>query len=390
MIMQQIDDLMSYAVRRRPAELQELRSRGIKIIGFPPGAFLPEELVHAAGAVPVCLFHGGDPEAVAASTAFVPRYIDTFCRSQIGYWALGEDPYYQLIDLFVSPLTDNNERTIADCFDFYTGIDVFRFGVPHDNSDDSSLQYYLYGLQQLRAKLEAFTGNRISDDKLTEAIILYNNIRSSLAEISAMRKTGPVPLSGRQFLTLNHVSYLLDPHQCAAAFQAIIPALKQEKAVARPPRLMLIGSTLAFGDYKVLNLIEESGAEVVIEESLEGLRRYSNNVSTAGQPLEALAETYFSKNLAPAYFPHSYNSFDHYEKLIGEYHVDGVVWYQLMYRESYDMQSFSLARRLKRLGVPMLKLQSDYDAFETGQFRTRISTFVEILRSQPVKTEIER
>jgi benzoyl-CoA reductase/2-hydroxyglutaryl-CoA dehydratase subunit BcrC/BadD/HgdB len=388
--MQHIDGLVSYAARQRPAELQELRSRGIKIIGFPPGAFLPEELIYAAGAVPVCLFHGGDPEAVAASAAFVPRYIDTFCRSQIGYWSLGEDPYYHLIDLFVAPLTDNNERTIADCFDFYTGIEVFRFGVPHDNSDDSSLQYYLHGLKQLEAKLEDFTGNKISDAKLKEAIRLYNGIRGLLREISAMRKTGPVPLSGRQFIELNHVSYLLDPLQTAASLSEISSNLKQEKGIEKSPRLLFIASTLAFGDYKVLHVIEETGAEVVIEESLEGLRRYWHDVSTDGDPLEALADTYFSKGLAPAYFSHSYDTFNHYEKLIDDYKVDGVVWYQLMYRETYDMQSFSFARKLKKLGIPMLKLQSDYDAFETGQFRTRIGAFIEILRSKPVNTIAER
>jgi benzoyl-CoA reductase/2-hydroxyglutaryl-CoA dehydratase subunit BcrC/BadD/HgdB len=388
--MQHIDDLMSHAVRRRPAELQGLRSRGTKIIGFPPGAFLPEELIYAAGAVPVCLFHGGDPEAVAASAAFVPRYIDTFCRSQIGYWSLGEDPYYHSVDLFVSPLTDNNERTIADCFDFYTGIEVFRFGVPHDNSDGSSLQYYLYGLKQLKARLEDFTGNRITGDKLKEAIRLYNGIRASLREISAMRKTGAVPLSGRQFITLNHVSYLLDPLQTAASLVEISSSLKQEKGTEKSPRLLFIASTLAFGDYKVLHLIEETGAEVVIEESLEGLRDCRHDVPTDGDPLEALAAKYFGKSLAPAYFSHSYGIFNHYQKLIDDYKVDGVIWYQLMYRETYDMQSFSFSRRLKKLGIPMLKLQSDYDAFETGQFRTRIGAFIEILRSKPVNTVAER
>lgn len=388
--MKQIDDLMSYAARQRPAELKALRSSGKKVIGFPPGAFLPEELIHAAGAVPVCLFHGGDPEAVAASTAYLPRYIDTFCRSQIGYWSLGEDPYYRLVDLFISPLTDNNERAIADCYDFYAGMEVFRFGVPHDNSDSSTLQYYLYGLQQVKKRLEEFTGNRISDDNLRESIRLYNSIRASLREISALRRSAAVPLSGRQFIMLNHVSYLLDPLQIDAILKDILAVLRQEQGKERSPRLLLIGATLAFGDYKVLNLIEEAGAEIVIEESFEGLRRYWTDVSTEGGPLEALADAYFSRALPPAWFPNSYSSFDHYLKLIEDYRADGVVWYQLMYRETIDMQSFSLARRLKQLGIPMLKLQSDYDAFETGQFRTRIGAFVEILRNKPAGAGIER
>jgi len=51
--------LAEYALNR-PAELVKLRARGTKVIGYLAGDFIPEELIYAAGAVPVCLLHGGD------------------------------------------------------------------------------------------------------------------------------------------------------------------------------------------------------------------------------------------------------------------------------------------------------------------------------------------
>lgn len=380
--MEQVNALMSHVASKRPSELRELKRSGIKVVGYPPGGFLPQEIICASGAVPVCLFHGGDPEAVAASAAFIPRYIDTFCRSQIGYWALGEDPYYQLVDLFAAPLTDNNERAIADCFDFYTDIKVFRFGVPHQNSDNSAFEYYLNGLKRLRLRLEELTGNVISDDKLKEAIQLYNSIRGSLRNISTLRKSGQPPLSGREFIMLNHVTHLLEPRYMAHQLEGIYTQLKGEKGASRFPRLLLAASSLAFGDYKLLNLLEEAGAGIVIEEITEGMMPFWDEVSLDGDPLLALAETYFKKRVPPAYFCPSYSRLEYIEKLARDYKVDGAVWYQLMYREAYDIQSFPFARRMKNSGLPVLKLQSDYDAFETGQFRTRINAFVELISAK--------
>ena len=68
-------------------------------------------------------------------------------------------------------------------------------------------------------------------------------------------------------------------------------------------------------------------------------------------------------------------------KLAKEFEVQGVVWYQLMYRDSYDIESSYFPEVLKReTGLSMLKIASDYDAAETGPFRTRVEAFVEALR----------
>ncbi|MEE9400975.1 MAG: 2-hydroxyacyl-CoA dehydratase family protein, partial [Dehalococcoidia bacterium] len=64
------------------------------------------------------------------------------------------------------------------------------------------------------------------------------------------------------------------------------------------------------------------------------------------------------------------------------FNVDGIIWYQLMYRSSYDIQAYYFERILKNaLGIPMLKLESDYDVSERGPFRTRIETFIEIIKA---------
>ena len=376
--MKKLTDHMS----TRLTELTRLREKGTKLIGYAPGGYMPEELVYACGAVPVGLIRGGDPEPVAESAAYVPRFIDTFCRSQIGYRMLGEEPLYQMLDLLIVPITDHNIKTIADCFNFFANDNVFRFGVPHQK-DEHAFEYYLAGLHSLKNKLEEFTGNKIEDGRLREAIDLCNRMRGILKEISLLRKSQQSPITGYEFVRLNHASFIADKPVFIDALESIHQELREKPPPGpKGPRLLLTGSTMAMGDYKVLEMTQEAGASIVVEEFAEGMRHYWENVKVNGDLMEALADRYFRRREPPAWFRPSRERLDYVIELARDFNVDGIIWYQLMYRSSYDIQSFYFEKILKReLDIPMLKIESDYDVSEKGPLRTRIETFVEIIKA---------
>ncbi len=366
----------------RLIELTHMQGKGTKLIGYTPGGYMPEELVYACGAVPVGLIRGGDPEPVAESAAYVPRFIDTFCRAQIGYRMLGEEPLYQMIDLLVVPVTDHNIKAIADCFNFFADANVFRFGVPHQK-DEHAFEYYLAGLHKLKEKLEEFTGNKIEDGRLREAIDLCNKMRGLLREISLLRLSEQPPITGQEFVRLNHASFIADKTVLISVLESIYEELKKRPTASpKGPRILLTGSTLAMGDYKVLDMTEETGAAIVVEEFAEGIRHYWENVQVNGDLMEALADRYFRRRMPPAWFRPSRERLDYLIELAKDFNVDGIIWYQLMYRSSYDIQSFYFEKILKKaLDIPMLKIESDYDVSERGPLRTRIETFVEIIKA---------
>jgi benzoyl-CoA reductase/2-hydroxyglutaryl-CoA dehydratase subunit BcrC/BadD/HgdB len=366
----------------RLTELRRMRQKGTKLIGYVPGGYMPEELVYACGAVPVGLIRGGDPEPVAESAAYVPRFIDTFCRSQIGYRMLGEEPLYQMLDLLIVPVTDHNIKTIADCFNFFANDNVFRYGVPHQK-DEHAFEYYLAGINSLKNKLEEFTGNRIENERLREAIDLCNRMRGLLKEISLLRKSEQPPITSYEFVKLNHASFIADKTVFIEILESILQELRDRPpSSSKGPRILLTGSTLAMGDYKVLEMTEGAGASIVIEEFAEGVRHYWENVHVNGDLMEALADRYFRRREPPAWFRPSRERLDYLIGMASDFKVDGIIWYQLMYRSSYDIQAFYFEKILRKaLDIPMLKIESDYDVSEKGPLRTRIETFVEIIKA---------
>jgi len=148
-------------------------------------------------------------------------------------------------------------------------------------------------------------------------------------------------------------------------------------------RVLLIGSALAQGDYQILKMIEDAGAIIAVEHVGEGMRQYWKTVDVDGDPMKMIAERYFMKRVPPAWFRPGTERQEFVVELAKDFKVDGVIWYQLMNRESDDFESYWYPEILKaRANLPMLKLVSDYDPGEKGAFNTRIETFMEMIRGK--------
>jgi benzoyl-CoA reductase/2-hydroxyglutaryl-CoA dehydratase subunit BcrC/BadD/HgdB len=87
------------------------------------------------------------------------------------------------------------------------------------------------------------------------------------------------------------------------------------------------------------------------------------------------------RRVPPAWFRPGKERLEFLVQLATDFNVTGVIWYQLMYRESYKLESFYFPDILKReTGLPMLTVESDYEPEETGVLRTRIEAFLETIR----------
>ncbi len=374
---------MSTHTANRPEELLKAKEQGAKIVGYFPGEYVPEELVYAAGAIPIALIHGGDLKAVDAALTSTTRFNCAFSKALYGEKVLKRQPHYDLVDLVAVPTACPHLRVSADLWEFHTGANVFRIGVPLEYESERELGYYIEMLRSFKEKLEQLTGNRITEEKLSEAITLYNRMRELLKEISLMRKAPSPPLTGLDFIKLNHASLYLDPVAMVELLSSLSQDLKGRQAKSsgeESPRLILTGPNMAYGDYKIPGLIEECGGSVVAEEFYEGLRHYWENVTLDGDLIQALAVRYLQKNLPSAIMrPSAKKRANFLIQLAKEFEAAGLVWYQLKFCEAFDSESYTTARTAQEQGLPMFTVESEYDVYDRGQLKVRLETFVYML-----------
>ncbi len=379
--MESLDRLDSH-LKTRLHDFLKAKEQGRKIIGYLAGGYLPEELVLACDAIPICFIQAGDNAVLRGAGAYICRWFDPFWRSQIGYLTSGKDPYYTIADLIAIPITDNHVRAFSNTAGCYTpDVESFVFGVPHVK-DKMALNYYLQGIGRLKIKLEEFTGVEITDSRIRRSIELCNRERELFREISMMRKSEKFALTSKDFVALNHGSFLADKETMIDILESFIKEVKNSPPISNNgPRILLTGSTLAQGDSKVMDIIEDTGGLIIMEEFAEGIRPYWGEVKIEGDLMVNLAESYFMDRVCPGWFRPGTERLDFLVKLARDYNAEGVIWYQLMYRESYKVESYFFPGILKKeTGLPMLVVESEYDAKETGPMKTRIETFMETAR----------
>lgn len=367
----------------RPAQLREAKKHGVKIVGFFPGNYVPEEIIYASGALPICLADGGSSEAADAAMTEVPNLICPFARAQIGERLLKTNPYYSMIDMLIAPITCQHLKKAAEIWEYHADIEIFKLGIPHQYDADFGLEYYADRLRALRDRLQAFTGNEVTDEKLSEAIGLYNRMRALLRKISLLRRTSHPPIRSSEFVKLNHASFYADPASMVEILEAVYEETRHKQQVTNlnAPRLLLLGPNVAYGDYKVLELVEAGGGEIVAEELCEGMRYYWQDIENKGDLLQSLATGYLRDRLPCAFMRNSAKKrLEFTLKLIEDFDVSGVIWYELLYCETYDSESYFFSRKMAERNIPMLILESDYGSADTGQLKTRIEAFIEIVK----------
>jgi benzoyl-CoA reductase/2-hydroxyglutaryl-CoA dehydratase subunit BcrC/BadD/HgdB len=370
-------------LRDRPEQLREMKKNGVKVIGYFPGNYVPEEIIYASGAVPLCLIHGGSPHTADAALSVVPQVICPFARAQIGERLLKENPYYSMIDMLVAPVTCQHLKKVAEVWEYEGGLEIFKLGIPHQHYNDFELEYFVGRLRALKDRLQAFTGNEITSEKIVGAIDLYNRMRSLLRKISLIRQTSPSLLSALDFVKLNHASFYADPAFMVEVMDSIYQELKAKQTAAETdaPRILLLGPNIGYGDYMVLELVKTAGGEIVIEELCEGIRYYWHEIENKGDLFQSLARGYLVDRVPCAFMRYSSQKrLDFALKLVQDFKVSGIIWYELLCCETYDSESYFFAHKMGERNIPVLILESDYSTAATGQLKTRIEAFIEIVK----------
>ena len=377
-----LDFVLSEVHGLRIQELLEAKAGGRKIIGAFC-VFVPEELVLAADGVCVGLCAGAEIGTEAAEK-ILPRNTCALIKSFVGFKLARLCPYLESCDLVVGETTCDGKKKAYEIFGEYAPVYVLE--IPQmKNACDRDL--WRAEIVRLKDKMEEISGQTITPAKLKEAIKLVNARRRVLQRLNQLRAAVPAPISGRDVLLINQISFYDDPVRFTAKIGELCDELEAKVkagegvAPAGTPRLMLSGCPMAVPNWKVPFLIESSGAVVVGEESCIGTRNTRDLVDESGETLEAMLDALVERyaRIDCACFTPNTERLEHIVDMARDLKVDGVIHYGLSFCQPYAIESFKVSQTLEAAGIPMLAIETDYSMEDVGQLKTRVEAFLEML-----------
>jgi benzoyl-CoA reductase/2-hydroxyglutaryl-CoA dehydratase subunit BcrC/BadD/HgdB len=367
----------------RVKELREHAKNGGKVVATYC-VFVPEEIVWAAGAIPVGLC-AGTQFSIPMAESVLPRNTCALIKSSFGFKLGRICPYVQASHLIVGETTCDGKKKMFEILNEYQPVYVME--VPNKKTAESR-RLWLAEVKAFKDRIEKLTGHKITVGNLKQAIEMVNARRRALQRLYNLRKNSPVPIRGKDALLATQVSFYDDVKRDTQMLNALCDELDKRVAAgegvapASALRILISGSPMAIPNWKMHHLIESAGAVVVCEESCTGTRMFSDLVETApatlaGQ-LKAIADRYM--NIHCACFTPNEERLDDIVRLAKEYKANGVIHYNLQFCHTYATEAARVEKRLEGEGIPLLRVETDYTDEDAGQLKSRIEAFLEMVK----------
>ena len=364
----------------RIKELLELKEKGCKIVGTFC-VYVPEEIVMAARGVWVGVC-GGSQFSIPDAETTLPRNLCPLVKSAFGFMKAKTSPYYRVPDLFVGEATCDGKKKVWEIFGNY--VPFYTMEIPNAKSYMGK-RLWLEEVMRFKEKMERESGVSITPEELEEKIQIANRKRRALARLFDLRKADPPPISGKDALLVSQIAYYDDPERFATKVNDLCDELegRVQKGMGvvekGTPRIMISGCPFALPFWKVHHIVESSKAVVVCEESCVGTRYFTNLVDeglpTLEDKLEAIAERYLKINCSC--FTPNEERIEEIARYVKDFKIDGVILFTLQFCLTYSIECIKVQEALKKLGVPVLEIETDYGEQDVGQLQTRIEAFIE-------------
>ena len=367
----------------RVKELMDHKASGGKVIGLFC-VFVPEDLILAAGAIPVGLC-AGTQFSVPDAEEVLPRNTCALIKSSFGFKVGRTCPYVQASDFVIGETTCDGKKKMYEILAEYHPTYVME--VPNKKTP-LGRELFLEELRSLKAKLETETGVTITADRLADATALVEAKRAALRRLHNIRKARPVPISGLDALLVTQIAFYDDPARFTEKVNNLCDELEgriargEGVASANAPRILVSGSPMAVPNWKLHRILEDSGATVIGEESCTGTRYFGsalaeNDGTLAGQ-LKAIADRQLETHCA-CFTPND-ERIEDVLTLAKDWQADGVVHYTLQFCHTFANEAVKIERALAGENIPLLRIETDYSDEDMGQIKNRVDAFLKMIR----------
>jgi benzoyl-CoA reductase subunit C len=361
---------------------KELKRRGKKIMGYL-SALGPLEIITAADFIPIRI-KGDVNEPITKADSQMETIVCPFVRNVFDSALKGR---YDYLDGMVIPHTCDSISRTYDIWSYNLQLPYSHFlNVPHV-TDEPSLEFFKEILATFIKSLEKFTGNKISDERLAQAVETYNQNREAIRQLYELRKSHPPLISGVEMMKVLVAAMSLPVEESTELICSVTDEVKKRGGTPaeKSARIMVVGDQI--DDTALIEIIEKAGARMVMDDISIGSKIYWPDIEVTQNPIDGIAERYLRKIKLPTTYRDTGETyqdkleerFGHIRQFIKDFRVDGAILFIYKYCDPYGFEVPATKTYIESLGTPVLYLEEEYSTSTFGRLKTRIEAFLEMI-----------
>lgn len=359
--------------------MKEEKDKGRNVVGTFC-TYTPKEVIYAADAIAVSLCSTND-ETIPEAEKYLPKNLCPLIKSSYGFAITDKCPYMYFSDIIVGETTCDGKKKMYELLGEIKDTHVMQ--LPHSRNE-FSIALWQNEIKELIKRLEKKFNVAITEEKLKESIKLCNEERKIIKEFFNLGKLIPSPIKGSDMHeALQASNYKFDRKLYMEEIKKLVDTLKEkhEKGESpftkNTPRILITGCPTGGLVDKIIKQLEEVGSSVVCFENCVGTKSFEMLVDESKDPIEAIAERYL--NIPCSIMSPNDERMDIIKQYIDEYKIDGVVDVTLSACHTYAVESEKVRRTVEGCGKSYLQIETNYSNSDSGQLRTRLEAFVEML-----------
>lgn len=347
---------------------------GGKVMGFFC-TYVPEEILYAAGILPVRILGSHEPQDLTEPHIF--GMFCPFCRDCLAQGLRGRYDYLDGIMISQSCL---HIRQAFTSWQKHIPIDYsYYLCMPHHVQSPRAVPYLAGELHEFRKSVENWVGKPISEAALNEAIEIYDHNRALLHQLYRFRRDGNLKLTGEEAMEATLSNQMVDKREHSVELERVLKELPSRDLKRDPgSRLMIVGSE--DDDIAFINMVEKVGATIVTDDHCTGTRYFWNPVEPKdGEDLiAAIARRYVERPACPTKDWPERTRIPHILKLAKDFEVQGAILIQQKFCDPHELDIPAIRKALEAEGIRTLFLEFDVTV-PMGQFRIRVEAFLEMI-----------
>ena len=359
-------------------QLAEYKAQGKKVVGVLP-YYAPEELVYAAGIVPMGIW-GSNTKTISRAKEYCATFYCTIAQLALEMLL---DGTMDGLDGIITPTICDTLRPMSQNFRVAMGdkMSVIFLAHPQNRFEDFGLQFTIDQYNHVKEELEKSAGRKITNDDIQNAIKVYNESRAARRKFVKLASEHCDVITPTKRSAVLKAFYFMLKDEYIAKLNELNAEL-EKLPVCDWQGTKVVTSGIICDNPALLAAFEENNIAIAADDVAHESRSFRTDVPENADPMMALAQQFANIDYEVLlYDPKSSENRrgEFVANLVKESGAQGLVLFMQQFCDPEEMEYPYLKKALQAADVPHIKLGIDQQMRDFGQARTAIQAFADVL-----------
>ena len=368
-----INEFKAIADNPRKAMDDYKKETGKGAVGIMP-VYCPEEIVHAAGYLPIGMW-GAQKKQISKARTYLPPFACSIMQSVM---ELQLEGVYDDLEAVIFSVPCDTLKCMSQKWNRPVPAIVFTHPQNRKIAKDAANVFAREEFNIVKEKLEDILDVHISNKAIKNSIAVYNENRAACREFSDVAAEYAAVVTPSDRHAVIKARWFMEKSRHTALVKELIAALKAEPAPEFKGKKIIV-TGIQVEPYDVLDIFQENGFAIVADDLAQETRNFRQDVPDDDDALMALARAWNEFDgcslATDANKPKGQMIIDAVKK----YGADAVVVCMMKFCDPEEFDYPILLQEFEAAGVKNLYIEADQESTAFEQVKTRIQTFAEIL-----------